>query len=526
MIKLFKDRINILNKHQKTGNVLYISYRDQRLENNHAICYGYYLSYKYKSQFYISFPTNKIKCNDEQFKFMMEGISELVNNKFNLHIDELNNLKEKIQKNNITSVLIDYNPLREYRTYLKEVFNICNEFEIQCIEIDSHNVVPHNVLDVYKKTSSSVKTQLYKQFSKYFDLTINFGNGNDSFIDDTYEEQDSSVNNTSKPSNNVEDSSTSSTSSHNDEEDNYSSLNCTKDPEYEDNSSYMDESSTSEDYTEKDEFYVNLFENLVPHKYNKNVLNPKINFEKCKWFKGGHTAGMKVFNDFMENKFSRYSDLRNDPDEDVLSNLSPYLHFGQISTHKIIKLVYDNPDKKNLDIFLNEIFIWKETSEHYCYHEKNYDNIDGALPWAKQSLLDHSNDKREHLYDYETLKSGKTSDSFWNAAQNELIYTNKIHGYARMYWSKELVKWTKTPQEALNFCIKLNDTFSIDGNDPCGYMGIMWSICGNMDRGYKDRECSGKIRPMNQPKTHWYSRMWNNEEEIKKELSKRKRVGE
>lgn len=617
MIKLFKDRLNILNKFTSPGNVLYISHRDQRLESNHAICYGYYLSYKYKSQFYIVFPVNNIKCNEEQYKFMMEGISEICDNKFNLHIDIIGDIegkglcnekesqseknsndenqknkntksndgntkskktknastkktKEKNTKNthestdfnqhliniikekDIKYVLIDYNPLREYQNMLKDILNICNDNKVQCIEIDSHNVVPHTVLDVYKRTSSSVKMQLYKLFPKYFDLIEN-----DSIVDDTYvsgesgegESGSESGSSAQSGSEETEDESQTLSSDSKTADENTTTTNTTKDPSAasattdttntstEDTTTTNDTTSTTtstntstpstnEEISEKDTFYNSLLENLVPHKYNKNVNNLKIKFEKCKWFKGGHTAGMKVFTDFMKTKFNRYSDLRNDPDEDVLSNLSPYLHFGQLSTYKIIKQVYDNSDKKNLDIFLNEIFVWKETSEHYCYHEPNYDNINGALPWAKQSLLDHTQDKREHLYDYETLKLGKTSDDFWNAAQKELLLTNKIHGYARMYWSKEIVKWTKTPQDAISICIKLNDTYSIDGNDPCGYMGIMWSICGNMDRGYKDRKCCGKIRPMNAPKTHWYSRMWNNEKEVEKELKKRIRIGE
>jgi len=28
----------------------------------------------------------------------------------------------------------------------------------------------------------------------------------------------------------------------------------------------------------------------------------------------------------------------------------------------------------------------------------------------------------------------------------------------------------------------------------------MWSICGSMDQGWKEREIIGKIRPMNAPK--------------------------
>jgi len=39
--------------------------------------------------------------------------------------------------------------------------------------------------------------------------------------------------------------------------------------------------------------------------------------------------------DFLENRFEQYAEERNDPNKNALSNLSPYLHFGQISAQRI-----------------------------------------------------------------------------------------------------------------------------------------------------------------------------------------------
>lgn len=66
-----------------------------------------------------------------------------------------------------------------------------------------------------------------------------------------------------------------------------------------------------------------------------------------------------------------------------------------------------------------------------------------------------------------------------------------------MYWAKKILEWTATPEEALEVSLYLNDRFSLDGNDPNGYVGCMWSVCGVHDQGWAERPVFGKIRYMN-----------------------------
>ena len=54
----------------------------------------------------------------------------------------------------------------------------------------------------------------------------------------------------------------------------------------------------------------------------------------------------------------------------------------------------------------------------------------------------------------------------------------KMHGFLRMYWAKKILEWTSSPEEALVQSIYLNDKYSLDGRDPNGYVGCMWSIGG------------------------------------------------
>jgi len=85
----------------------------------------------------------------------------------------------------------------------------------------------------------------------------------------------------------------------------------------------------------------------------------------------------------------------------------------------------------------------------------------------------------------------------WNASQLEMVHHGKMHGFMRMYWAKKILEWTSGPEEALSIAIYLNDKYHIDGRDPNGYVGCMWSICGLHDQGWKERPVFGKIRYMN-----------------------------
>jgi len=72
-----------------------------------------------------------------------------------------------------------------------------------------------------------------------------------------------------------------------------------------------------------------------------------------------------------------------------------------------------------------------------------------------------------------------------------------MFGYIRMYWAKKILEWTQSSEEALAISIHLNDKYSLDGRDPNGYVGCMWSIGGLHDRAWTERPVFGKIRYMN-----------------------------
>ena len=256
--------------------------------------------------------------------------------------------------------------------------------------------------------------------------------------------------------------------------------------------------------------FMDEFPSLI--KMSKSVISPdkidwikiqksfKINFDvkEIDWLKPGEGAAQKTFNHFLKNKFENYHELRNDPTKDYQSNLSPYLHFGQISAQRIALDTekYDgNPESKK--VFLEELIVRRELSDNFCYFNKNYDSFDGFHNWAKTTLNEHRKDEREFVYSLEQFEQAKTHEDLWNAAQMEMVTTGKMHGYMRMYWAKKILEWSNSPEEALRTAIYLNDKYELDGRDPNGYTGIAWSIGGIHDRAWFERPVYGKIRYMN-----------------------------
>ncbi len=213
-----------------------------------------------------------------------------------------------------------------------------------------------------------------------------------------------------------------------------------------------------------------------------------------KWIEPGEAAARAQLSDFLSHRLHRYDSDRNDPTLDGQSNLSPYLHFGQISAQRAaIQALAGTADTTS---FLEELVVRRELAENFCYYNPNYDSVAGFPDWAKETLRSHERDRREYLYSILELEAARTHDDLWNAAQKEMQCLGKMHGYLRMYWAKKILEWTKSPADAMRIAIYLNDRYELDGRDPNGYTGIAWSIGGVHDRAWKEREIFGKVRYM------------------------------
>lgn len=217
------------------------------------------------------------------------------------------------------------------------------------------------------------------------------------------------------------------------------------------------------------------------------------------WLEPGEAAAKLVLEQFCESTLVGYKDRRNDPTVDGQSNLSPYLHFGQISAQRVALAVkVANAPESDKDAYLEELIVRRELADNFClYSTERYDSLAAAHSWAQKTLRDHAADKRDFLYDLEVFELGRTHDPLWNAMQQQLVITGKLHGWCRMYWAKKILEWTPDAQAAIDSALLLNDRYSLDGNDPSGVVGVMWSIAGVHDRAWGERPVFGKIRYMN-----------------------------
>ncbi|MFZ8833867.1 MAG: deoxyribodipyrimidine photo-lyase [Candidatus Caldipriscus sp.] len=213
-------------------------------------------------------------------------------------------------------------------------------------------------------------------------------------------------------------------------------------------------------------------------------------------FVGGYSQARKYLEEFIERKLHKYKDFRSHPELDYQSNLSPYLHFGQISPIEVVLEVLSKYGKdENVDSFFNELIVWRELARNFCYYNPNYNHYEGIPDWAKETLEEHKKDRREYIYTLEELENAKTHDEYWNSAQLELLKTGKMHNYMRMYWCKKIIEWTDDPKRAFDITCYLNDKYELDGRDPNGYAGISWCF-GTHDRPWKERKIFGKVRYM------------------------------
>jgi deoxyribodipyrimidine photo-lyase len=213
----------------------------------------------------------------------------------------------------------------------------------------------------------------------------------------------------------------------------------------------------------------------------------------------GEAAAECAATNFLHNKLQDYSSKRNNPCLDGQSGLSPYLHFGQLSPQRLAWMVSQSELPPDITApYLEELVVRRELSDNFCYYEPAYDSFAGFPEWARKTLDEHRHDPREHVYSLSELEAGSTHEKLWNACQQDLIHSGKLHGFLRMYWAKKILEWTPDPETALHCAITLNDRYSLDGRDANGYTGIAWAIGGVHDRAWRERAVFGKIRYMNE----------------------------
>jgi deoxyribodipyrimidine photo-lyase len=236
---------------------------------------------------------------------------------------------------------------------------------------------------------------------------------------------------------------------------------------------------------------------------------------------GGETPGRERLRRFISTRLADYGELRNRPDDNAASGLSPYLHFGHLSAHEVVLEILrsqrwtpeDTVDPANgrragwwglgdsAEGFLDQIITWRELGYQFCHHRADHEQWSSLPGWAQATLEEHAADSRDHLYSLEQLRDAQTHDPLWNAAQTQLVSEGTIHNYLRMLWGKKILEWTEHPRQALEIMLELNNRYALDGRDPNSVSGIFW-VLGRHDRAWgPERPIFGKVRYMSSQNT-------------------------
>jgi deoxyribodipyrimidine photo-lyase len=238
--------------------------------------------------------------------------------------------------------------------------------------------------------------------------------------------------------------------------------------------------------------------------------------------RGGAIAAHAALGRFVTHALSRYAEDQNQPEVDGTSRLSPYLHFGHISSHDVFSAVMTAEKWTSRKLgapaggkregwwglgrgaaaYMDQVVTWREVGFNMCATRPDDYDAYGSLPaWARATLDRHEPDARTHVYTRGEFEHAATHDRVWNAAQRQLVRDGWMHNYLRMLWGKKILEWTPAPEDALETMIEVMNKYALDGRDPNSYSGYCWTL-GRYDRPWApERPVFGTIRYMSSDNT-------------------------
>jgi len=190
-------------------------------------------------------------------------------------------------------------------------------------------------------------------------------------------------------------------------------------------------------------------------------------------YQGGTTRGKALLDDFLKNRYGGYAEGRGQPSEDRVNHMSKYLHYGHISPVYLARTIRGSgADQEDVDSYLDELLVRRELDFNWVWYVPNYDTHESLPEWAKRTLAEHAGDERPYVYGLEELEVAGTHDPYWNAAMREMRYTGYMHNHLRMYWGKQILEWSPSPEEGHRRTLYLNNKYLIDGWDPNSYANV------------------------------------------------------
>jgi deoxyribodipyrimidine photo-lyase len=154
------------------------------------------------------------------------------------------------------------------------------------------------------------------------------------------------------------------------------------------------------------------------------------------WTPGEHAAQQRL-HDFLEHTIEGYASLRDRPDRDGTSRLSPHLRFGELSPRQVWHAAHFAAAQRpalasDVGKFLSELG-WREFSRHLLFDHpdlarKNLQSSFDAFPWRHDARA------------LRAWQRGQTGYPIVDAGMRELWHTGVMHNRVRMVVASFLVK--------------------------------------------------------------------------------------
>lgn len=146
----------------------------------------------------------------------------------------------------------------------------------------------------------------------------------------------------------------------------------------------------------------------------------------------GEAHAMKKLEIFIDHGLHDYKKGRDFPAAGKVSQLSPHIHWGEISPHQVWDAIAHQAPSNNTDHFMSELG-WREFSYYLLYHfpklpTENFQAKFNAFEW-------HHRPKQLALW-----QQGLTGYPIVDAAMRELYQTGYMHNRMRMVTGSFLVK--------------------------------------------------------------------------------------
>ena len=335
-----KKRVKLLSGseaflRQECKSVAYYMHRDQRVQDNWAMLYAQKLAMEHGLPLHVISMISVNHPNDagatlRTIQFSLNGLEEVANQLKKLNIafhfilaqDDATpgkKIAELMTKLNLGCLVVDFSALRPHRSIVQQIIESQAIKGRPVYQVDAHNIVPVEVTS--EKQEYAARTIRNKVTGKLGEFLTEFP----PVIPHPYG-----------------------------------------------------------DCTSVTRHFGHQFGNNINDDWKEMLksINKDENVPPSKKFQPGTAEGIKALQMFVNKRIKTYDEKRNDPNNDAVSDLSPWFHFGQLSVQRAVLFVKKEASQYSKG-FIEEAVVRRELSENFCYYNKNYDNVKGATDWAQ-----------------------------------------------------------------------------------------------------------------------------------------------